>query len=99
MAADINPIGAISKTDLKKFIAYARDAFELPVLSKCVVFSVTPLRFAFLCDAYLTFTCGTRFLDAVPTAELEPITETYVQADEASANILYVFSSQLVDKC
>ena len=24
-----------------------------------------------------------RFLDAVPTAELEPITETYVQADEA----------------
>lgn len=27
-----------------------------------------------------------RFLDAVPTAELEPITETYVQADEASAS-------------
>jgi hypothetical protein len=24
------------------------------------------------------------FLDAVPTAELEPISETYVQADEAS---------------
>lgn len=32
--ADINPIGAISKTDLKKFIAYARDAFDLPILSK-----------------------------------------------------------------
>ena len=33
-AADVNPIGAISKTDLKKFIAYAQDAFELPVLRK-----------------------------------------------------------------
>lgn len=32
--ADINPIGAISKTDLKKFIAYARDAFDLPILTK-----------------------------------------------------------------
>jgi NH3-dependent NAD+ synthetase len=32
LSADINPIGAISKVDLKKFIAYAQDAFELPVL-------------------------------------------------------------------
>lgn len=32
LPADINPIGAISKVDLKKFIAYARDAFHLPVL-------------------------------------------------------------------
>ena len=36
-AADVNPIGAISKTDLKKFIAYARDAFDLPVLTECVL--------------------------------------------------------------
>ena len=35
-AADVNPIGAISKTDLKKFIAYARDAFDLPVLTEYV---------------------------------------------------------------
>lgn len=35
--ADVNPIGAISKTDLKRFIAYARDAFELPILEECVV--------------------------------------------------------------
>lgn len=34
--ADINPIGAISKTDLKKFIAYAKDAFDLPVLQELV---------------------------------------------------------------
>ncbi|KAG8902475.1 glutamine-dependent NAD(+) synthetase [Tulasnella sp. 403] len=62
-SADINPIGAISKTDLKKFIAYARDAFDLPVLDD--------------------------FLNAVPTAELEPITETYVQADEADMGMTY----------
>ncbi|KAI0072649.1 glutamine-dependent NAD(+) synthetase with GAT domain-containing protein [Panus rudis PR-1116 ss-1] len=77
-SADINPIGAISKTDLKKFIAYAKDAFELPVLTK--------------------------FLDAVPTAELEPITETYVQADEADMGMTYdelsVFGRlRKVEKC
>lgn len=31
-SADINPIGGISKTDLKKFIAYAEHAFGLPIL-------------------------------------------------------------------
>ncbi|KAH9893292.1 glutamine-dependent NAD(+) synthetase with GAT domain-containing protein [Cubamyces lactineus] len=77
-SADVNPIGAISKTDLKKFIAYARDAFDLPVL--------------------------TEFLEAVPTAELEPITETYVQADEADMGMTYdelsVFGRlRKVEKC
>lgn len=33
-AADINPIGGISKTDLKKFIAYAEHAFNLPILQR-----------------------------------------------------------------
>ncbi|GBE86272.1 Glutamine-dependent NAD(+) synthetase [Sparassis crispa] len=77
-SADINPIGAISKTDLKRFIAYARDAFDLPIL--------------------------TNFLEAVPTAELEPITETYVQADEADMGMTYdelsVFGRlRKVEKC
>lgn len=62
-SADINPIGGISKTDLKAFIAYARDAFSLPILHS--------------------------FLTAVPTAELEPITESYVQADEADMGMTY----------
>lgn len=31
-SADINPIGGISKTDLKLFIAYAQEAYNLPVL-------------------------------------------------------------------
>ncbi|KAH9951184.1 glutamine-dependent NAD(+) synthetase with GAT domain-containing protein [Amylocystis lapponica] len=77
-SADLNPIGAISKTDLKKFIAYAQDAFDLPILST--------------------------FLDAVPTAELEPITEDYVQADEADMGMTYdelsVFGRlRKVEKC
>jgi NAD+ synthase (glutamine-hydrolysing) len=62
-SADINPIGGISKTDLKKFIAYARDEFELPILQD--------------------------FLDATPTAELEPITENYVQSDEIDMGMTY----------
>lgn len=31
-SADINPIGSISKTDLKRFIRWAETDFELPVL-------------------------------------------------------------------
>ncbi|GAB1518192.1 glutamine-dependent NAD(+) synthetase [Rhizoctonia solani] len=77
-SADINPIGGISKTDLKKFIRYAQDSFDLPILSS--------------------------FLDAVPTAELEPITESYVQADEADMGMTYdelsVFGRlRKVEKC
>ncbi|KAF2725586.1 glutamine-dependent NAD(+) synthetase [Polychaeton citri CBS 116435] len=62
-SADINPIGGISKTDLKRFIAWAETNFDLPILRE--------------------------FLDAVPTAELEPITETYVQSDEADMGFTY----------
>ncbi|KAG8775417.1 glutamine-dependent NAD(+) synthetase [Ceratobasidium sp. 428] len=77
-SADINPIGGISKTDLKKFILYAQDQFDLPVLKS--------------------------FIDAVPTAELEPITESYVQADEADMGMTYeelsVFGRlRKVEKC
>ncbi|TFK51883.1 glutamine-dependent NAD(+) synthetase with GAT domain-containing protein [Heliocybe sulcata] len=77
-SADVNPIGGISKTDLKKFIAYARDKFDLPILTK--------------------------FLDATPTAELEPITETYVQSDEADMGMTYdelsIFGKlRKVEKC
>jgi len=48
---------------LKKFIAYAQNAFDLPILES--------------------------FLNATPTAELEPITENYVQADEADMGMTY----------
>lgn len=77
-SADINPIGGISKTDLKRFIAYAQTKFDLPILAN--------------------------FLNAVPTAELEPISETYVQADEADMGMTYdelsVFGRlRKVEKC
>ncbi|GLB41773.1 putative NAD synthetase family protein [Lyophyllum shimeji] len=77
-SADINPIGSISKTDLKKFIAYAQHAFDMPILES--------------------------FLKATPTAELEPITETYVQSDEADMGMTYdelsVFGRlRKVEKC
>jgi NAD+ synthase (glutamine-hydrolysing) len=61
--ADVNPIGAISKSDLKRFIAYAETKFEMPILHE--------------------------FLTAVPTAELEPITENYAQSDETDMGMTY----------
>lgn len=67
-SADINPIGAISKLDLKRFIAYARDQFNMPILEE--------------------------FLNATPTAELEPITEYYVQSDEVDMGMTYAELSQ-----
>lgn len=39
-AADINPIGGISKVDLKRFIHWAGTAFELPILEECVFISL-----------------------------------------------------------
>ena len=64
-SADVNPIGGISKTDLKAFIAWARTEFSLPVLSS--------------------------FLTAVPTAELEPITSSYVQSDVSELLIIFCY--------
>ncbi|KAI8320043.1 glutamine-dependent NAD(+) synthetase with GAT domain-containing protein [Martensiomyces pterosporus] len=62
-SADLNPIGSISKADLRKYIAYARDSLSLPVLDG--------------------------FLDATPTAELVPFSETYVQSDEVEMGMSY----------
>lgn len=77
-SADINPIGGISKTDLKAFIKWAEIKFEIPILRE--------------------------FLDATPTAELEPITENYVQSDEVDMGMTYEELSSFgrlrkVDKC
>lgn len=35
-SADINPIGGISKTDLRKFLKYAKEKFNLPVLTEII---------------------------------------------------------------
>ena len=90
IVADINPIGGISKTDLKKFIAWAEGSFDLPILNRSGRLS----RFSRLeiwLNALLTpFLPLRSFLDATPTAELEPITENYVQADEVGRSSLSV---------
>ncbi|KAJ5721565.1 uncharacterized protein N7483_009499 [Penicillium malachiteum] len=62
-SADINPIGSISKVDLKRFIGWASKDFDMPILVD--------------------------FLDAIPTAELEPITANYVQSDEVDMQMTY----------
>ncbi|XP_046803487.1 glutamine-dependent NAD(+) synthetase [Lucilia cuprina] len=35
-SADINPIGGISKTDLRRFLIYAKDKFSLPILESII---------------------------------------------------------------
>lgn len=77
-SADINPIGGVSKTDLKRFILWAEKEFDMPILKQ--------------------------FLDATPTAELEPITADYVQSDEIDMGMTYDELSRFgrlrkVDKC
>jgi len=62
-SADLNPIGSISKGDLRDFIRFARKVFNLPTLDSVVA--------------------------APPTAELEPITESYTQTDEQDMGMTY----------
>ncbi|WPK26608.1 hypothetical protein PUMCH_003966 [Australozyma saopauloensis] len=77
-SADLNPIGGISKTDLKAFIKWAEKKFNIPILKE--------------------------FIEATPTAELEPITKDYVQSDEVDMGMTYEELSAFgklrkVDKC
>ena len=62
-SGDINPIGGISKHDLRRFLNWAKDNLGYTVLSEIV--------------------------EAPPTAELEPITETYTQTDEDDMGMTY----------
>ncbi len=61
-SADINPIGGISKTDLRMFIAHTRRCRDLSVLDS--------------------------FLDAVPTAELEPTSASSVPFFQSRLGLL-----------
>ena len=62
-SADINPIGGISKTDLRRFLQHAATSLGYPILTEIAA--------------------------APPTAELEPITESYTQQDEADMGMTY----------
>lgn len=63
-SADVNPIGSVSKTDLRSFLRYAQKKFNLSALGSV--------------------------LEAVPTAELEPLVEgSIVQTDEEDMGMTY----------
>ena len=62
-SGDINPIGGISKHDLRRFLNWAKDALGYSALAEII--------------------------EAPPTAELEPITETYTQTDEDDMGMTY----------
>ncbi|MFK7804757.1 MAG: NAD(+) synthase [Anaerolineae bacterium] len=62
-SADINPIGGISKVDLRLFLQWSAEHLGYPVLAEIA--------------------------EAPPTAELEPITDDYVQKDEADMGVTY----------
>ena len=77
-SADLNPIGGISKTDLRRFLKWAADHLGYDALIEVV--------------------------EAPPTAELEPITETYTQEDEADMGMTYDELSRFgrlrkIDRC
>ena len=59
----MNPIGGISKTDLRKFLWWASENVGYSKLKEII--------------------------EAPPTAELEPITESYTQSDEADMGMSY----------
>lgn len=44
-SADVNPIGGISKTDLKRFLAYARTEFQLSSLDEIMAAPPTGNRY------------------------------------------------------
>lgn len=62
-SGDINPIGGISKHDLRRFLNWAKEELGYSALVEIV--------------------------EAPPTAELEPITETYTQTDEDDMGMTY----------
>ena len=77
-SADLNPIGGISKTDLRRFLRWAAD--------------------------HLCYDALIEVVEAPPTAELEPITETYTQEDEADMGMTYDELSRFgrlrkIDRC
>ncbi len=77
-SADINPIGSVSKTDLRRFLRWGAE--------------------------HLGYESLLEIVQAVPTAELEPITDTYTQSDEADMGMTYeelsVFGRlRKVEKC
>ena len=90
-SADLNPIGSISKTDLRSFILYCTEKFGWTSLRKYVlalypniliadvIYSVCP----FLICKFKPSLVFYRIYAAPPTAELEPLADGQIaQTDE-----------------
>lgn len=101
-SADINPIGGISKTDLKSFLLYCAENFQLTALrgyENGWVTSSKPQQkthvlwntnaICFLVCVVLVSFCS--ILAAPPTAELEPLKNGQVsQTDEVGNNVYQI---------
>jgi NAD+ synthase (glutamine-hydrolysing) len=75
-------LGGVSKVDLRKFIAWAQHELNLPLLQEYV-------RVYALGDLASPSLERSRFLDATPTAELEPTDAGHVQKDEEDMGMTY----------
>lgn len=76
-SADINPIGSIDKADLKRFISWAQKNFDLPCLHDFL--TAVPTAELVWPRRLLNMT---RNVEADSQLQ-EPITQNYVQSDEA----------------
>lgn len=81
-SADINPIGGVSKADLRRFIVYASAHYGLPALER-----YTRVMGHVSYNDVTTWCVSIHA--APPTAELEPITEGYTQTDEQDMGMSY----------
>jgi NAD+ synthase (glutamine-hydrolysing) len=86
-SADINPIGGISKSDLRRFIQWASGGAHAVQLEPCAPPLAVPDTAATTITVH--YPALKEILDAPPTAELEPITHEYRQVDEQDMGMTY----------
>lgn len=83
-SADINPIGGISKTDLKEFLKYAREKYDKHFISKNFYSLNITFEFRFDLPAL------DDIIGIPPTAELEPLRDGEIaQTDEEDMGVTY----------
>jgi len=97
-SADLNPIGAISKVDLK-YGSY----FQQRLVRYWRIFTLSRRFLLWAADKY-GWTALKDVVEAPPTAELEPITQEYRQTDEEDMGMTYAELSEFgklrkIDKC
>ena len=94
-SADINPIGGISKTDLKSFLAFAKQEFKLRYcfihFKYCNGIAISAINIEFFFSIILQifytwfdflFSALEDILNARPTAELVPLSDGHIVQDD-----------------